>query len=175
MSRMDTDRFNSRPKHETFQIRLLRLLADFETTVVFNETPCYGLRRMMIDLIHVGREDIERCTTSFNDLIKYGLPPRDRPSSLVEHHHPNHMEMIGWCNDMSIACKLVNIRDGQKDFVGTPIHDAVLNEQIANARKRLTDLAFLQKGKELVAELDNCRVSNLYGYPSNENRDPWNF
>lgn len=154
MSRIDSTRWNSKPKHEDFQINLLKLLVDFETTVMFNEHPCYALRRQMIDLLQTGRQEIELCTTSFNDLMRYGQP-KQTSEHLHENRWPNHMEMLHWINDMSITCKLANLPPNE-------VMKIIERTQKPPDATKLTDLGFLQRGKELAAQLDQCREPRFY-------------
>lgn len=149
MSRIDTSHWDTTPKHHDLQIKLLDLIAQFEMTVKFGEVPCYALRVNMINLIQVARQELEQCTTRFEDMVKH----------IADERWPDHMDLLTWLNDMSIACKLLNIRENQTDFLSKPIHDAVLKGQIINARNQLTRLSTFSQGVQLVNKLDACRQS----------------
>lgn len=154
---MDHIRYNQRngkPKHEDAQIHLLGIITEFESTVMFGEVPCYALRNQMIAVIQKARPDVERCTSSMNDLIKYGQPPA-RESSIVEHRLPNHMDMIDWLNTMSITCHLANL---PRDEVARIVQRTKQGIDVT----KITNLGFLQAGKDLVARLDSCRVPHGY-------------
>lgn len=130
---------SEREKHPATMDNLLRMIADFETTLNAKEQIGTVQRRYAIDTLADARRDLESCRTP--NVVMHVAAIAPEPEAWT------HSPLIQWINTLSVDLKLME--QGMKpDASGMVV--AITQER-------------LDQGKRLAMELSSCReISKFY-------------
>jgi hypothetical protein len=90
---------HTRPKHDITQTNLEMMIRDMRITLDAHEAIGTLQRTRAIATIRDAREDVARCSTPVDEII--------RKLQIRDERWPNHMALTSWLTDLSLDLKLL--------------------------------------------------------------------